>query len=295
MRNLRLRLKRRGLSLLELLVTCGLVSIIGIFILQLYFSAQTEFEHTSGTINLSQHARQITAKMIPILTSACPYPSIDESGILVPPGNAFGKDFYECDFLCSKYVVADPNPAANHGSSWQVSQRYWVDSTLGDRITYEPDEVNLSSRNTRDPSIYRYRFLWRPLTDTDYPSIAKRSIVFERLKTEGGVAGAGSVSRPMNSSGIPDPLRPIVPGTARRVISYKVSLMAIQRQTIDSLQLRIRIYNVDPDVWNSGPTNDAIRREAILDGSMMRGLNRQVRFRSYDLTTSVPLPAATVL
>jgi hypothetical protein len=269
-----------------MLVSCALMSLIGIFILQLYMSAQTEFEHTTGTISMSQHARKITSKLLPLLASAVPT-DLDTNGILTPPS---GRTFYECDFLCSRYVVRDPAPEDNN--AWNGSSRMWLDETFGRWIT-EYDTTNVSAELQREPSIYRYRVLYRPYEDTVYTAVPRRAVVFQRLKTS--LIGDGQTNAPLAPGGGANPNKQQIDGTTSTIIANKVSLLQFARDG-ENLQLRIRIYNVDPQVWNDAISSNStrMRNEAALDSSFMRGLNRQVRFRAYDVTTSVHLPASTI-
>lgn len=312
----RTRKKARGLTLLELLVAIGLCAVIALFILELYINAQSEFDHTAGTINMAQRARLVTAKIVPLLTSSLPLTN-GESGVVIPTVSSNpDRQFYQVDFLCSKYVVQAPDRTSRSG--WNSTAKYWVDSAVGlsaihagNRYTYETDELGTSAENTIEPSVYRYRFVWRPFNDsigktalgtsstTSTINIKERQVAFERLETNG-------YSNPydpwFNTSGNQITR---VPNTNPKIIANKISLFTVQRSG-NSLELRIRIYNVDPDVWTaaiSGTPAGYTRFDAILDDTMMRRYNGMsggrsgagsLRFQAYDLITSIPLPAATI-
>ena len=313
----RQRRKRRGLTLLELIVSMALCSVIALFILELYFNAQTEFDHTAGTINMAQRARLVTAKIVPLLASSLPLTN-GESGVVIPTVSSNpDRQFYQVDFLCSKYVIQAPNRASRPG--WNNTGKYWVDDQVGlsaihvgNRYTYEPDDLNSSAENTIEPSAYRYRFIWRPFNDsigkvalgtTDTPTtinIKERQLAFERLETNGYI---NPMDPWFNTGGLAVTR---MPSTRPKIIANKVSLFTVQRSG-NSLELRIRMYNVDPDIWKAATTGTPsgyTRFDAILDDTMMRRINGTagggrstkgtVKFQAYDLTTSIPLPAATI-
>lgn len=308
--------KNRGLTLLELLVATGLCAVIALFILELYINAQSEFDHTAGTINMAQRARLVTAKIVPLLASSLPLTN-GESGVVIPTVSSNpDRQFYQVDFLCSKYVIQAPDRASRNG--WNSTAKYWVDGAVGlsalhtgNRYTYEPDDLNTSAENTIEPSVYRYRFVWRPFNDsigktalgtadgTSTINIKERQLAFERLETDGF---ANPYDPWFNTSGIQITR---VPSTRPKIIGNKISLFTVQRSG-NALELRIRMYNVDPDVWAaavSGSPSGYTRFDAILDDTMMRRYNGMsggrsgagsLRFQAYDLTTSIPLPAATI-
>lgn len=312
----RQRNKLRGLSLLELLVSVGLCSVIGLFILEIYLNAQTEFDHTAGTINMSQRARLVTAKIVPLLTSSLPLTN-GESGVVIPTTSSNpDRQFYQVDFLCSKYVVQAPNRASRSG--WNNTAKYWVDDQVGlsalhpgNRYTYEPDDINSSAENTIEPSAYRYRFVWRPFNDvigktalgtsdtTSTINIKERQLAFERLETNGYT---NPYDPWFNTAGIGIQR---IPSTRPKIIANKISLFTVQRSG-NALELRIRMYNIDPDIWraaNTGTPAGYTRFDAILDDTMMRRVSGTagghaaagtIKFQAYDLVTSIPLPAATI-
>lgn len=309
---------RQGLTIIELIVSLVLTALIGLFILELYLNAETEFEHTTGTINMAQRARLVTAKIVPLLTSSLPLTS-GESGVVVPTvASNPDRQFYQVDFLCSKYAIGAPDRTTRPG--WNSTGKYWVDANVGlssihsgNRYTYEPDDLNTSAENTIEPSVYRYRFMWRPFNDAigktamgtaNTPStvnIKERQVAFERLETSGYT---NPYDPWFNTGGIQITR---VPQTVPKIIANKVSLFTVQRNG-NALELRIRMYNIDPDVWdaaNTGTPAGYTRFDAILDDTMMRRLaaagsggtrggKGKTSFQAYDLTTSIPLPAATI-
>lgn len=301
----KLRRRNAAVTLVEVVVVSALMALIGAFVLQLYMSAHAEFELTKGTISMAQHTRKLTTKILPLLTSAMPIENWDESGILIPPALAGGSnlEYYEVDFMCSKYVVQDPGRTSRPG--WNATQKFWLDPEISadPRTIYEPDDIG-TAEFRREPSAYRYRILWRPYggeTANDYPNVPRRSVVFERMETRLGFpnptlgAGALCIARFGGPWPNPNPLvRTPIPNITRKVLASKISLFTVKRIGAN-LQLRIRVYNVDPEV-RGDTTNPRADADSVLEDSFMRhlrGPNRQT-FKAYEVNTSINLPTSTI-
>ena len=61
--------RKRGLSLIEMLVVTGLMSAISLFTMVLYTTAIGDFEHASVKLSMNTYAKRASSKITGILAS----------------------------------------------------------------------------------------------------------------------------------------------------------------------------------------------------------------------------------
>lgn len=289
---------RRGLTLVELLVAMALFSVVSLVTLQLYLSAYTEFEHSTGTMTLNQRVRSVIDKTEQILKTATPVLNSDTQAFIHPNnGVDINQEMYEADFISTICFI----PISSYGTSWPVtdvdSAAYVADSS-NPRIIYESDQ-SLTTFVTRQPSLYRYRIAWNHLTTTlttQSRSVPARAVYFERLSfAKGGVGALGWKEGPNTTSYALSPYiadtgtRINDPANKPRIIGRDIHSFTLKRTTGNVILLRVRMYNRDPDTGKviEGMT---MRRTGMGGNQDTNRTGDQTRIFCVDLTTNVHLP-----
>ena len=297
------RRKRIGLTMIEMLVVCGLFSVIGVVILQLYQAAYTEFEKASGEMTMSRHARNLSDKLIPLLSTATPVRN-SSTECFYHPDPAHDTDaagapaeIYQCDFYSTECFLPDNNPAAGGPttppSAYNATSLGDIAITKGSAGTYassvgkqwfEPVferwiwELAPGSKSDpvrRSTSLYRYRLAWTPVNADGFRA---RSVYLERLdlQLDSGAADNGSTNGVTSGTVYP------AARCAKRLLEKDISMLSFQRQQgTNIIQVRERVYNID----DQGRT---------MDGELMRDHRRQRRQRNYDIVTTIMVPNQTL-
>ncbi|MBT9588185.1 prepilin-type N-terminal cleavage/methylation domain-containing protein [bacterium] len=296
-----------GVTLAELMVSMGLLSVVSLVTLQLYLSAQTEFQHSSGHMTLSQKVRTTSDRITQYLKTACPpNPQISSSSPFYHPNFTYEPDteIYECDFVSS--ICFTPHPSK--GATWNVTDSTsaaYIGDSLTPRTIYE-NEVAFTSPILRYPSLYRYRISWNPLPSTPYThksrtggrAIPPRAVVLERLtygesgdpnnNTSGSSTSYHGVS--LNTF-LPDSGTPYSAMT-RTVLAPNVHLLSFNAYASNVVLMRVRIYNRDPENLNR-LTDGATMHRAGFGGSRL-GTSNQTRLQYVEMTTNIQLPNLTM-
>ena len=293
------RHKQKGMTLSELLVAMAIFSVVSLVTLEIYLNAYTEFEHSSGTMTLSQRARTTVDRITMIMKTACPV-LINNTEAFVHPnsGADLGQDLYETDFISSicwirnsslgtpAWPVNDPNSAA-----------YVADAT-DPRYIYETDQ-GLTAPVTRQPSLYRFRIAWNYLTTPalgDRSSVPARAVYLERLKFADGSSvqpeGPNRSSYFLNPTGapwMPDTGDHYSGGEMRpRLLGKNVHSLTFRRTQGNVVLMRIKLYNRDPET-NQVVEGLTMRRPGHGGERDAEDRTRQ-RYFVVDLTTNIQLP-----
>lgn len=309
----RLKKKQAGLSLAELMVSAGLLSVVSLVTLQLYLSAQTEFQYASGNMTLSQRVRTTSDRITQYLKTACaPNPQTSTLSPFKHPDFATepGRELYEADFISSVCFMRDPAK----GSVWQVaapnpappltptsgSAEAYVGDAANPRYIYETDSA-FTAPVLRFPSLYRYRIAWNPQPTAAYTqsgrNIPPRAVYVERL-TYGELgdpnAGTGSTTTyngvPLRNF-LPDTGTPIA-GVGRSIIAPVVHLLSFNAYSSNVVLMRIRIYDRDPENPNRNTEGIVINRSGY-GGTRDRSTGRQ-RFHYVEMVTNIQVPNLTM-
>ena len=317
------RRKNSGMSLAELMVSTGLLSVVSLVTLQLYLSAQTEFQLASGNMTLSQRVRTTSDKISQYLKTACPpNPQLSSNPPFYHPNFSSepGRELYEADFISSVCFMRNPAKA----SSWPVTDATANDAFVGTadpRVIYETDGGAFTAPIMRYPSLYRYRVAWNPMPNDPYTfkgrsgprSIPPRAVYVERLTyAESGnpndITSTQSTNMPGPSTTTGGPLdtygaqvllRPWLPDTgtpyanmSRQIIAPVVHLLSFNAYSSNVILMRLRIYNRDPD--NRGRLTDGITMQRQGFGGNREGKTGNFRYQFVEMTTNIQVPNMTM-
>jgi len=302
---------RRGLTLMELLVAAALFSVVSAVTLELYLSAETEFQHSSGQMALNQRGR-VTVDKISQLLKTAPLALNSGTEAFIHPNSQsdIQQQMYEVDFVSSIGFLPNSTLGGAQGA-WQVTDTTsaaYVSDPSDPRFIYEND-LGMTSFVSRQPSLYRYRIAWNHLSaanlTTKGRNVPPRAVYFERLRfgdgSQGSNAGALGWGEGPNSSassyvfraaGAPwlaDTGTPYTSADMKaRILGRNIHYLSFYRDQGNVIQLRMKLYNRDPE------TNQ------VVEGSTMRrpghGGNRdpqdntKMRYFLVDLVTNIELP-----
>ena len=296
------RFHRRGLSLPELLVSMALFSVVSLVTLQLYMSAYTEFEHSSGTMTLNQRARIVIDKLTQTLKTAMPALNASSEAFVHPSAAAdFTRDMYEADFISTICFMANPVLGT---PTWQITDTTsagYVQDASDPRYIYETD-TGLTSIVSRQPSLYRYRLAWNHLTvplTTKGRNIPARAVYMERLAFGNGSQGTNAGS--MGGSGYGEgpntstySLTPWIADTGTpyanlraRVIGRNVHYLTFTRSAGNVILLRLKMYNRDPV---TGQVVEGLTMRRPTFGGTRDPQTNGTRSFVVDLVTNIQLP-----
>lgn len=308
--------RRRGLTLAELLVAMSLFAVVSLVTLELYLSAETEFEHSSGQMALNQRGRVAVDKITQLLKTAAPALNSNTESFIHPNSQSdIRQQMYEADFVSS--IGFQPNSSlAGAGGAWQVNDTTsaaYVSDPSDPRYIYEND-LGMTAFVSRQPSLYRYRIAWNHLASANLTTkgrnIPPRAVFFERLRFGDGSQGdnngslgwgegpnagaAGALLTPyvFHATGAPwlaDTGTPYSGGGMKaRILARNIHYLAFYRDQGSVIQLRMKLYNRDPETYK------------VVEGSTMRrpghgGNGRpddrtKQRFFLVDLVTNIELP-----
>lgn len=263
MRIFRHKRKSRGMSLPELMVSMTLFSVVSLVTLQLYMSAYTEFEHSSGTMTLNQRARATVDRITQALKTAVPVlpKGVNTEAFIHPNGTVTdtNKPFYECDFMSS--ICFMPNPALGT-PTWQITDNAsagYVNDPSDPRYIYEVD-TGVTSLVTRQPPLYRFRIAWNSHpTNTETAkgrSVPPRAVYMERLTFGSGVGALGWGEGTNGTSYTNNTLLGVNADTGQpyaqlrqRILGRNVHLLTFTRTQGNVIMLRLKMYNRDPVTW----------------------------------------------
>ncbi|MFN8607591.1 MAG: hypothetical protein U0931_08665 [Vulcanimicrobiota bacterium] len=304
------------MGLAELMVSMGLLSVVSLVTLQLYLSAQTEFQLASGNITLSQRVRATSDRIAQYLKTACPpNPQLSSNPPFYHPNFSSepARELYEADFISSVCFLRNPaKPAA-----WPVTDATAQDAFVGTtdpRYIYEND-VSFTAPILRYPSLYRYRIAWNPLVNDSYTrkgrtgprSIPPRAVYIERLTyAESGnpneITTSQSLTYPGSGvSGVgPYSLAPFLPDTgtpysnmSRTILAPVVHLLSFNAYSSNVILMRVRIYNRDPE--NPSRLTDGVTmNRSGFGGNRDRNAPNGVRNQFVEMTTNVHIPNVTM-
>lgn len=294
---------KRGMTLIEMLVVCFLVSIMGIVIASLYKCAYVEFEHASGNMVLSQEARILSDKLIPIVTTAYPL-RLNATEAFYHPDQTYDVDaltnspleIYEVDFYSTSPYL--PYPKMKTATDTSTGIGYWMDSTLAYLSTvpgatglaiYEPDAgLGVFNPISRSPSIYRYRIAWTHLgagLDPNVPSgvvAPPNSVYMTRLQIQpdnGALVDSGTLLQAASS-------------LPAQLLAHDIGLCSFTRNSgSNTIQLHIRIYNQDPTLLANDKTGSLSN---LNNGALMRDLQGRRKLYTYDYYSLIQLPTFTL-
>ena len=306
--------KTRGLTLLELLVAMALFSVVSLVTIQLYLSAYTEFEHSSGTMTLNQRARLAIDKITQIVKTAAPILNANTDAFIHPnSAHDMRREMYELDFISSIGFI--PN-SDEYGDTWQITDQTsagYVQDPLDPRFIYENDQA-LTSFVTRQPSLYRYRIAWNHMYFNDPASpggilttkgrsIPPRAVFFERLQFGRGASGTNQGAlgwgEGPNSTAAPASyvLTPWLADTGTRInnavtrpriLARDVHYLTFTRTTGNVLLLRMKMYNRDPQ--SNRIVEGMTMRRGGFGGNADAADRTRFRYFMVDLTTNIHLP-----
>ena len=159
--------RRRGLSLVEVLVVCGLMSAISAFTMVIYYTAMGDFEHASVKYSMSIHARRAAGKIESILaTASARRPGLVAEAFYSPLPSQTG-ELTGCDFIT----------ASNFIQKNATECSYAFDD--GSVITgYTP--------------LFRYRLAWTPTPIA--PNVPAKAVYLQRLNDDGTNISSGGGS-----------------------------------------------------------------------------------------------------
>lgn len=303
------RKKNAGMTLAELMVSTGLLSIISLVTLQLYMSAQTEFQYASGNMTLSQRVRTTTDRITQYLKTACPpNPQVSAASPFYHPSfqNEPNREIYEADFVSSICFLRNPAKGVTPWPVTDTTSAAYIGDVSNPRTIYEND-VAFTSPVLRYPSLYRYRIAWNPLPTDPYThkgrtgdrSIPPRAVYVERLTYgESGdpdTPNSGSSTIYPASSGVP--LRNFLPDTGtpyanmrRTIITPVAHLVTFNAYDGNVIMLRVRIYNRDPE--NPGRLTDSLTMTR--NGFGGNRINGRERFQYVEMNTNIQIPNLTL-
>jgi len=298
-----------GVTLAELMVSMGLLSVVSLVTLQLYSSAQTEFLHSSGQMTLSQKVRTTSDRISQYLKTACPpNPQTSSSSPFYHPNYQTepNRELYECDFVSSICFQSHPTKPAEWPVTDTTSAAYIQGGFGATRTIYEND-IGLTSPIRRYPSLYRYRLSWNPQPLNSYThkgrtgarAIPSRAVVLERL-TYGELGdpntnGSGSTT-PYNGvqllNFLPDTGTPYATMT-RSIIAPQVHLLTFNAYASNVVLMRLRIYNRDPDNAQRLVDGATMHRQSF-GGSRLGNTTNQFRYEYVEMTTNIQVPNLTM-
>lgn len=301
------RRKKAGLSLSELLVAMALFSVVSLVTLQLYLSAYTEFEHSSGTMLLNQRARTTVDRITQVVKTAVPVLSNNSEAFIHPNSSTDRlQDMYELDFLSS--ICFMPNPSLG-SPAWQITDPQsagYVADPNDPRWIYETD-LGLTAFVSRQPSIYRYRIAWNYrnanvepfMTDSaNRTGVPARAVYMERLSFGDAAPGQNigtGLGEGVNSGiyerapWVADTGRPFTTSNMRaRLLGKNIHYLTFTRESGNVIQLRIKLYNRDPAT--NIPVEGATMRRPGFGGNSAPGTPGQMRYFVVDLKTTIQLP-----
>ncbi len=70
-------MRSKGFTLLEVMVALGVVSVLGLMLVQVFNNSQTAFDHGSANLELMRRSRVVTDRMLPYISSASDFAGND--------------------------------------------------------------------------------------------------------------------------------------------------------------------------------------------------------------------------
>jgi prepilin-type N-terminal cleavage/methylation domain-containing protein len=258
------RRKKRGLTVLEMLVVTALMGLISAFTMVLYTTAVGDFESSSTTTSLVRYARKVTQKVALVVSTATN--RTETSG-------TFADTTIDNKSLGNG---TPPAPAINFLSTGNFIKTATTECpyAFDDGDTVVPGYTEL----------YRYQIAWNPPTslatasNPNIPSLPPNCVYMERRTIVNNLSGI-----PLDTRGT------LMPGTYRQNLGPNVGNCQFQYVLGNTMQMRITVYSVDP-ITGRG-----------IDGQLMRKLNKRHRQdvatggdKSYELLTSMPIPTSSI-
>lgn len=292
--------KRRGMTLAELMVSIALLAVVSLVTLELYLAAQTEFEHSSGTMTLNQRARTTIDRICQVAKTATPLLNNQTEAFVHPNSvNDMNRELYELDFISTINYLRNPTL----GTTWPVTDTLsaaYVGPPQAPRLIYETD-LSTTSIVARQPPYYRFRIAWNNtltnLTGTR-ANVTGRSVYLERLTFGTGGAGALNWGEGPNlgpssykSQWLPDTGTPYTGADMKpKILGRNVHYLTFDRITGNVILMRMKMYNRDPLDATGRPIEGITMRRPGHGGN--RDANGNQRLFLIDLTTNIQLPNA---
>lgn len=248
--------RRRGLSLIEMLVVTGLMSAISLFTMVLYTTAVGDFESSTTETAMVRYARKTAQRVSQVLATAANRSETEATFADTTADNkalGTGSDpFSDVNFLST----------ANYIKSSLVECAYAFDE--GDVNT--PGYTNL----------FRYQLGWTGPTGRG--NIPPNCIYLERRTIN------------YNASGIPvDNRGLLMPNTYRQNLGNNIGNCKFQLVFGNTMQMRLTVYSVDP-VTGRGIDGQLMRTTA----KRRRKDAATGEDKTFELITAVPIPTVSI-
>lgn len=199
--------RRKGLSLLEVLVVTGIMSLVGAFTAVMYKTAFGDYESSSMERSMIGYARNVSTKISTLIATAVPR-SATERAFMVPVKADPNESIY-CNFLST----------ANYIKATATETSYAFDDGE-DLPSYQP--------------LFRYGIMW---SGTNGDARKGPNTVYLQRHT---IATAPSVGPPEDLVG------PIMPGTPAQTLGTNIGYIGYRLTFASTLQVRIIVYAIDP-------------------------------------------------
>lgn len=199
--------RRKGLSLMEVLVVTGIMSLVGAFTAVMYKTAFGDYESSSMQRSMVGYARNVTNKVAAMVATAVPR-SFSEKAFQAPVKADPNESIY-CNFLST----------ANYIKTSATETSYAFDD--GEDVpSYQP--------------LFRYSIMW---SGTNGDARKGPNTVYLQRHT---ISPLPSVGPPL------DELGPITPGTPAQTLGTNIGYIGYRLTFASTMQLRVVVYAVDP-------------------------------------------------
>ncbi|MBX3168529.1 MAG: prepilin-type N-terminal cleavage/methylation domain-containing protein [Candidatus Eremiobacteraeota bacterium] len=245
------RRRRKGYSLLEVMVVTALFAAVSAFTMVLYTTALGDFESANMKYSMSIYARRCSGKMATILsTAASRRPNVAVAEAFYWPQNNDSDETYYCDFITASNFIKTTNDEC----------AYAFDDGTTAQVGYTP--------------LFRYRLAWTPVAVGNVPA---KSVYLERLQLNPALptvlSGAGAFRQVLS----PNISRCTFRRTAAGTMQVRLLVYAFDPDTgrsLDGQTMRLMTKRRRRDATsNSGDEKNAVKSFELLTSIPLPTLN----------------------
>lgn len=259
---LRLPAKRKGLTLMEVLVVTALMSAISAFTIVIYKTALGDYESSTMQTSMVKHARKVSQKIAAILSTAVNRTEAEQAFADTtkspPQTGALGAGDY-------------PSTEVNF-----LSTANYIKNSVTE-CAYAFDDGEATPGYT---SVFRYRLAW---TGTQIGKMPPNSVYLERRTLPVNLSGV-----PLDSTGI------FQAGSYRQSLGNNIGDLRFQLVFGNTMQVKVTVYSIDPITGRN--------LEGLVMRKMVRSVKQNSyrtdaatgMVKSYELRTSVPIPTVSI-
>lgn len=254
--------KRKGLTLMEMLVVTALMSAISLFTVVIYRTALGDYESSSMQTAMVRHARKVSQKIASILSTAVNRSETEQ---------AFADTTKTMPLTGALGAGAFPQSEVNF-----LSTANYIKNSVTE-CSYAFDDGEPTPGYT---SVFRYRLAW---TGVQLGNLPPNSVFLERRTCPVNLSGT-----PLDSVGI------YQVGSYRQSLGNNIGDLRFQLVFGNTMQVRVIVYSIDPVTGRNldGLVMRKMSRSATQNSYRTDAATNDVK--TYELRTSVPIPTVSI-